>query len=177
MNKDEYNKLINDLNNDPLFEEVSNLISKKSFFETYETKVKRSEALKQSHNSPEYKEKAKAINEERKKNLTEEQRKVSSDIAKKYWEINRDERIKNMQANRSSEEHIQKLNATNSTPETKAKRSSGGYSGAVKRTDSVQTPEGLFLTRKDAAKHYGVHTDTMRRWIANNPTEFYYVKK
>lgn len=50
-----------------------------------------------------------------------------------------------------------------------------------KRTEklykSLQTPDGLFASRKEAAKYYNVDPSTINYWIKIKPTEYYYIKR
>jgi hypothetical protein len=38
------------------------------------------------------------------------------------------------------------------------------------------TPKGVFKSRSDAARAYGVYGTTIKSWTVKYPTEFYYVK-
>lgn len=40
---------------------------------------------------------------------------------------------------------------------------------------TTMTPAGLFPSKRDAAKHYRVHSTTISKWMTSKSKEFYYV--
>jgi hypothetical protein len=42
---------------------------------------------------------------------------------------------------------------------------------------SIQTPNGLFESRGEAAKYYDVDPTAVNYWLKTKPTEYYYIKK
>jgi hypothetical protein len=40
----------------------------------------------------------------------------------------------------------------------------------------LQTPDGLFTSRKEAAKYYDVDPSAINYWLKIKPTEYYYIK-
>ena len=47
---------------------------------------------------------------------------------------------------------------------------------AVRHRNEIQTPDGIFESRKAAALHYGIHPTAMNTRMKNHPTLYYYTK-
>ena len=39
----------------------------------------------------------------------------------------------------------------------------------------IQTPQGVFQSKIEAAKYLKVHTTTLSKWLVSKPTEYYYI--
>lgn len=85
----------------------------------------------------------------------------------------------------SGENHpmFNKKHSSESIEKIKKSRSSQIFSkeSIQKRTEklykSLQTPHGLFSSRKEASEHYNVDPSTLNYWMKIKPNEYYYKKE
>jgi len=99
--------------------------------------------------------------------------------------ITTEEYRKKMSEKLSGENHpmFGKKHSNEAIQKIKKARASQTFSkeSIQKRTEklckSLQTPNGLFVSRSEASKYYNVDPSTINYWIKTNPTEYYYIKR
>ena len=99
--------------------------------------------------------------------------------------VSSEEYRKKMSERFSGENHpmFNKKHSDESIEKIKKARSSQIFSkeSIQKRTDKIykplQTPHGLFTSRKEASMYYDVDPSTLNYWIKIKPDEYYYVKR
>jgi len=115
---------------------------------------------------------------ERNKKLSETQREYwnsesgkqqRSELQKKNWEMHR-ETMQQALADRYKDGTLSKKisNALKESDIVKEK--------AAKRVNKIQTPDGVFNSRKEAAEFYRVHPTTINTKLKNHPDKFYYIE-
>lgn len=150
--------------------------------ERYSKMTKQANAVRLS--DPEYREKQAEISRQIAKN-PDRNRKLSQS-QKEYWNSEQGKKHRSELQQSNWEKHYETMAEAirKSYRETdRGKRVSEALlnsdkckANGLRQRNKIQTPDGVFNSRKEAAEYYGVHSTTMNTRMKNHPTEYYYIE-
>lgn len=134
-----------------------------------EVKKKLIESQKRNFSNPEFlKARDEGSAEYRAWLKTDEGKKFRSDQQKKNWENNRETMALALKERYSDGKLAKKISEA-------LKNSSKLKESAQKRTNKIQTPDGVFESRKAAADFYKIDPTAINRRMKKNPENYYYI--